>query len=203
MAHLVKWHLYDVTGPMHYLANTIYHAGDRDCNGLKRGDVRTYKHGLKFEGVPITHILNESFLKFIQDRQNTGEFIPVAIQHENRPGDTYKFDPKYTINGYGEKWHECPFNSEIEAREFCQALNTVKFEFVKIPVNFSEGKPRDLNAARNCAVWPEATDDQLSQEPAELKKMLLDRLPGLNEAFINDMKNAGFVLPKKSTLNCD
>jgi hypothetical protein len=199
LAHLVKWHLYDVTGPMHYLANTIYHASDRDYNGLKRGQASQFSHGVKFAGVPITHILGSKFFEFLQGRQHTGEFKVLEIAHDNRTGDGYKFAPKYTILGFGEKWHECPFDSEIEAREFCQALNTCKFEFVKIPVKFSEGKTRDLNAARNCAVWPEATDDQLTQEPDELKKLLLDRLPGLNQAFINDMQNAGFVLPKQST----
>lgn len=34
---LIKWHLTSTDGPMHYIANTCYHAGDRDCHGLRKG----------------------------------------------------------------------------------------------------------------------------------------------------------------------
>ena len=30
VAHLVKWHLCSTDGPLHYLANTLRHASDRD-----------------------------------------------------------------------------------------------------------------------------------------------------------------------------
>lgn len=33
LAHLIRWHLFDYAGPMHYAANAIYLAGDRDCHG--------------------------------------------------------------------------------------------------------------------------------------------------------------------------
>jgi hypothetical protein len=39
--HLVpflKWHLCSTDGPMHYVANTIHLAGDRDCWGLRKGE---------------------------------------------------------------------------------------------------------------------------------------------------------------------
>ena len=32
---LIKWHLTSSDGPMHYIANTCYHAGDRECYGLR------------------------------------------------------------------------------------------------------------------------------------------------------------------------
>ena len=37
---LIKWHLTSTDGPMHYIANTCYHAGDRDCYGLRAGEVK-------------------------------------------------------------------------------------------------------------------------------------------------------------------
>jgi hypothetical protein len=40
LAHLIKWHLTSTTGPMHYLANTTYHASARDHNGLLKGEKR-------------------------------------------------------------------------------------------------------------------------------------------------------------------
>ena len=37
---LLKWHLCFTDGPMHYLANTMFLAGDRDCWGMKKGEVK-------------------------------------------------------------------------------------------------------------------------------------------------------------------
>jgi hypothetical protein len=45
LAQLIKWHLFDTRGPMHYIANTLYHAGDRDYNGLRAGEERQIKNG--------------------------------------------------------------------------------------------------------------------------------------------------------------
>lgn len=44
-AHLIKWHLCNSTGPMCYLENTLYLAGDRDCHGLKKGERRQIRNG--------------------------------------------------------------------------------------------------------------------------------------------------------------
>jgi len=38
LAPLIKWHLTSSDGPMHYIANTIHHAGNRDCWGLLEGE---------------------------------------------------------------------------------------------------------------------------------------------------------------------
>ena len=40
----IKWHLCNTDEPLHYIANTIYHAGSRDCWGLKKGEVRQLKN---------------------------------------------------------------------------------------------------------------------------------------------------------------
>jgi len=45
LAPLIKWHLMDADGPMHYIANTLYHAGDQDCNGLRKGETRQIRNG--------------------------------------------------------------------------------------------------------------------------------------------------------------
>lgn len=34
---LIKWHLTSTDGPTYYIANTCYHASDRDCHGLRKG----------------------------------------------------------------------------------------------------------------------------------------------------------------------
>lgn len=40
LAPLIKWHLTGTDGPMHYLANAVFLAGDRDCWGLRAGEKR-------------------------------------------------------------------------------------------------------------------------------------------------------------------
>jgi len=89
LAHLIQWHLCSTDGPLHYIANTAYHAGDLDC--------------------------------------------------WNKPG-----------------------------------------------------KDRDFDAARHCAIWPEATDDELSLPAPELAAKLRDRLPELLERFRAAVESAGF-----------
>lgn len=42
---LIKWHLCSTDGPMHGIANTIYHAGNRDHHGLLKGEVRQIRNG--------------------------------------------------------------------------------------------------------------------------------------------------------------
>lgn len=43
--HLIKWHLVSSDGPMHYIANTLYHVSDRDCWGLRKGERRQICNG--------------------------------------------------------------------------------------------------------------------------------------------------------------
>lgn len=55
------------------------------------------------------------------------------------------------------------------------------------------GKARELDAARRAAIWEDATDDELCQEPAKLKKMLKARLPKLLAEFRKRMESLGFI----------
>jgi len=48
LRHLLRWHLCGTDGPMHYYDNTLYFAGDRDCWGLRKGEVN--KSGRVGEG---------------------------------------------------------------------------------------------------------------------------------------------------------
>jgi len=34
----LPYHLFDADGPMHYVANSLYHASDKDCWGLRKGE---------------------------------------------------------------------------------------------------------------------------------------------------------------------
>lgn len=150
LAPFIKWHLISTDGPMHMVANTIYHAGNRDHWGLKKGEFRQHtsrgKHQANgVEGVPHWRL---EILGMPKERE---------IYATEKPDDM-----------------------KLEARWVPEGI-------------VGDGKERDFKAARHCAVWPEATDEQLSAEPEVLKQMLLDRLPALMEAFKADVEKLGFV----------
>lgn len=52
-------------------------------------------------------------------------------------------------------------------------------------------KARELDAARHCAVWPDATDEDLTAPG--LEQRLMDRLPALMAEFKTAMESLGFV----------
>lgn len=144
LAPLLKWHLTSSDGPMHYVGNTVYHAGDRDCWGLRKGEFRQHtSHG----------------------KQNGG----VAGV------------PNWTLEV--PKWEE----RDVYANEKPQA---VTLEWVPCGT-IGEGKKRDLAAARSCAVWPDATDEELTSPG--LEERLKARLPALMEEFKKAVESLGFT----------
>lgn len=195
LAHLIKWHLCSTDSPMHYVANTVYHASDRDHNGKRKGEVISSETRLRFTGFPITFKVNRVLSDWLKERgQDIPDFetlvTPVPHGDAGKPGK-YQFLPKYTFAGCrAVKWHEAPFDTARDAEEFAAAL-ALGYEWVSIPTAFSEGKERNFAAARECGVWPDATDEQLSVEPEELKAALLERLPALIDAMRHDIESAG------------
>lgn len=199
LAPLIRWHLTSTDEPMHYPANAVYLAGNQDHNRRTAGQPSAWQTVVYFGDYPFSHKVGEKFAAFIQARTGTGDFQVVAIAHENRPGDTYKFGPKFTFAGFGEKWHECPFDDEHTAREWVQALNTLGARFERVPTAYSEGKAHQLDAARRAAAWPDATDEQLCAEPEILQAALTERLPALLAQFRADMEAAGFMWEPEQT----
>jgi len=49
----LKWHLTSTDGPMHYVANTMYHASPKDCNGLLKGEFRSFKYEVQVNGEAV------------------------------------------------------------------------------------------------------------------------------------------------------
>ena len=74
--------------------------------------------------------------------------------------------------------------------EFLAALQTCAPKFLEIPTAWSEGKVRDLDAARATAIWPEATDEDLTTDG--LKERLEARLPALLAEFRAAVEGLGF-----------
>jgi hypothetical protein len=200
---LINWHLCSTDGPLHYIANTVYLAGDRDHNGKRAGEPWSWDHAVKIGNSPITHRIKKSFWEWLKarmpeyrDPRADGEFLLQSVHHRKRAGETYDYAPRYTFVGYAdESWADAPFKDSEVAREWADALNDprISVEFLAVPTLFSSGKPRDLNGARNAAIWPDATDAQLTAEPAELRAMLEARLPGLLADFQAAITGAGFA----------
>lgn len=72
LAPYIKWHLVSSDGPMHYIANTVYHASDRDHWGLRKGEERQHRSK---SGVPQWKLKShESYV--------TSEDKPPAVEWE-------------------------------------------------------------------------------------------------------------------------
>lgn len=197
LAPLIRWHLVSSDSPMHYVANTLYHASDRDYRGKKAGEPYAWNKAIQFGDNPVKHKVKDSFWQFLKEvsplhGRPAYDFEVIQVDHKDRgkPG-AHQFGPKFTFGGYGKEWHECPFDTEESAFDFLHALNHCSPQFVQIPTLFSEGKARDLDAARACGVWPDATDAELMQEPEALKAALVARLPALMAEFKAAMIGAG------------
>lgn len=203
LAHLIKWHLVSTDGPMHYIANTCYLAGDRDYNGRKAGEACAWDDVIYFGNSPVSHKLKPGLYRFIESRTaeqpdglrratpETGEFRIVALAHEKTTG--YQYSDNYTFVGFGEKWHECAFSDKHSADEWARALNSVGCRLTRIPTDYSKGKARELDGARHSACWPDAPDSVLMLDKPELSKILAERLPGLLSEFRADIEQAGFM----------
>lgn len=203
LAGLIKWHLSSTDGPMHYVADTVYHASARDHNGRAKGEACAFENLIRFGDSPVTHKVTAKLGLFIRDRMQVtgdgayhldpigGSFQVVAF-NSDKPET---FSPHYSLVGFGERWHEAPFKDKATADEWAQALNTCRVQFEVRATQFSEGKERNLGAARSCAVWPDATDEQLTAPRAELEAALLARLPAMLEAMRQDITAAGFFWP--------
>jgi len=216
LAHLQRWNLASTDGPMHYPANALYHAGDRDHWGLRKGEPHPgekHQKTVMYVGdSPIPQEIKQSFLRWAMARldfmaktprsnPDHYDFEVVAVEYVKTKATEYNFTPKFTLKGFEAKWHECPFDTEVEAQAWAEVFdreykarraNRRFIRFETVPTLFGEGKERELNFARSSACWPEATDEQLCLPREELKALLEARLPALIEAMKLDMLAAGF-----------
>ena len=133
----IKWHLCSSDKPMHYIANTIFHASSKDCSGLQKGEVRQIRNG------------------------KTGQLA-------------WKLEEHSEIAQY--------LNSDTQPQ-----LPDIKLKYVPW-CRVGKGKESDLEAARNSAIWKDATLNQLLDE-----KALKARLPALMKEFKKDVETLGFI----------
>lgn len=146
LAKYIKWHLCSSDGPLHYPANALYLAGDRDCWGLRKGEFRQSID--KASGLPAWKLTLEDV---------PGERSPLSRTLQTASATE---PPPVTV-----RWKPCGMEGE--------------------------GKERQLDAARNAAVWPEATDEELTAP--DLKERLAARLPALLADFRAAVEELGFT----------
>ena len=184
----LPFHLCSTDGPMHYLSNTLFTAGDRDCWGLRKGEPKTRQTVIQFGDNPISHTFSshthDRFVAFLKDCRNF-DFEVISVQREDKRGDGYKFSPQFTFGGYNAEWHECPFETEVQALKFLHALNHCKPRFIETVSSVGDGKEPELEAARHIAIWPDATLTQLQDRSALEARLpaLLDRFKAIVESF--------------------
>ena len=189
LAPFIKWHLTSTDEPMHYVANTVYLAGAKDYNGLYAGETKviSYTEKLKFGNFPkLFNFRENDFKSWIAD-QNPDT---LEIEAQTHPDNPKTFSPNYTFRGIvsGRQWYGCPFHTKEEAEEFILMCKWEKPVLVKTPdcIRTGQGKEPELSAARRAAIWPDATQEQLTD-----KKALEQRLPALMREFKKDVESLG------------
>ena len=189
----IRFHLVSTDGPMHYLANTLYFAGDRDHSGRRKGEPSSTETRIRFGNNPIKHAVGTNwtrnrFMSFLREHEAGGfDLEVVAVEYTDERETGYTFGPKYTFGGFGTEWHSCPFETQAEASEFLAALQTCGPVFETVETAWSDGKEPELEKARSAAMWPDATPAQLTDRGA-----LEARIPGLLEEFRAVVESFGF-----------
>jgi hypothetical protein len=147
LAPLIKWHLTSSDGPMHYIANTLYNASERDHWGLLKGEKRQLRNGKT--GQPVWHLVIRD-----ENGNEVSERSLGWVDSDECPTSrfTVQWEPRYIIG---------------------------------------EGKERNLDHARSSAVWPEATDEELTAP--NLKEHLEARHPALMAEFRAAVESLGFT----------
>jgi len=190
LKHLIKWHLMSSYEPLHYVANTMYHAKDREDMTKPLNAPTSYIERLKFKDFPITFGQStRGFFDFIKGlgKQDIIDLVIEEIEHKDNEKGGYQYASKFTYQGFVNGWAYCPFDTFKEALEFKEAL-ILGFEFIQIPSTFNKAVEPNLQAARSSAIWHDATLEQLQN-----KDLLLERLPALIEEFVTDIEALGLV----------
>lgn len=150
-----------------------------------------YRHLIKWHLVssdgPMHYIANTTYQTSSRDHwgllkgerrqltdRKTGK-LSWELKMLDKQGNIVSFEENHNAKYIdSDEKPECPFT-----------LAYVPWEIV------GEGKEQNFKAARSCAVWPEATDEELSAPDLETK--LKARLPDLMEKFKRDIEALGFT----------
>ena len=169
LSSFIPWHLVSSDGPIHYATNAVYLAGDRDCWGLRKGERVPLKTARGAEMWELQAVTGGPHGGVKLSDTPTGleyagrETVPLFILENRFNRETYELLPATPL------------------------LKWIRSERI------GEGKERELDKARAAAIWPDATDEELCQDPAALRAALEARLPALMGAFKAAIAGAGFM----------
>lgn len=203
MRELDNFHLVSTEGPMHYPANTLYLAGDRDYNGKAAGEPARTSKKLTVEGAPGVPVsgLKPDMVEKLDQLLQEGESLGERVEAPHRKGE---FDTHYTFTNLHSakrpaEWAHAPFRTLEEAENFERAFDNGRFNVETVVTEVSQGKERELESARQaaCGDFPEddplyLSDETLSLPREDLKAALEDRLPELLSRFRSAMEACGF-----------
>jgi hypothetical protein len=163
LKHLIRWHFMSSAGGMHYIANSTYLAGNRDHNGLLKGEKRQIINGRTKD--PVWSLR--------ADATGCALKTPLSDDEDITNLPLYRLQDMY------------------DSKTLPVAIPRLFWE----PTwKHGEGKERDFDAARRCAMWPEATEEQLSLPREELTALLEARAPQLMLDFKADIAATGCLL---------
>jgi len=190
--HLIKWHGMTSQEPLYYIENTTFYARDKDHKNAEVGEAVAWDKKLKFKDIPFTfEEQKEGFWDYLD---NIGDFNNIEVKNIKYDDDSsFDFTDKFSLTGFikeneEKKWYKAPFRTLNEAEEFLQALRTKSYSIVKTPYDWCKSVTPDIKAARSCAIWKDATLEQLQDE-----KALKDRLPKLMAEFKRDIEKLGMI----------
>lgn len=197
LAPFIKWHLMSSDQPLHYVANTKYYARTCSHDGYNVGDPVKFETRLKFAEIPFTFAEHEAgfwaWMKMQRDKDQS--FININVIEVPHGKEPNTYSPNYTLTDFistrnigNDEWYNVPFKTKRQAEEFLLALQSKPFDFIHEPVAWAQAVEPDIEAARRCAKWPDATLEQLQS-----KEALEARLPAMLNEFKRDMESLGFT----------
>ena len=120
---LIKWHLVSTDGPMAYLANTLYHASDRDYNGLRKGETRQIR---KPDGTPCWILECDAARHFDGDTppEVTAKYVPWVRVGEGK-------EPNLEAARSSAVWPDATLEQLQDKQQLLERLPALMDEFKK------------------------------------------------------------------------
>lgn len=162
-------------GPLHYLDNTVYLAGTRDCFGGEPGVQRRNRAGDLLWVVDEPGVCSQ-----VASSEQPADLVwcyePMLVEKEMDwgPNKGLPIGAKQ-LDADGNHLWRMPSGTLPLVRSK-EAPEPLVFAYKPL---LGKGKARELDQARRSAIWYDATDEQLSVPEAELRQALQDRLPAL------------------------
>lgn len=172
----LTYHLCSLKGPLHYLENSLYLAGTRDCFGWEPGEQRREKELGKLLWKADSDTL---FLLSASDTDPgplTLSYEPVLVEKLMSWGPNKGIQVGgQQLDADGNHLWRIPGTGLPFIRQLDQPPPLV----LQMKPYLGVGKARELQAARSAACWLDASDEELSVSSEQLEIALKDRLPTL------------------------